>query len=41
MDPNDPFAKLCVPDLVKNINIKVYNLMTRINETKNIVWHKT
>ena len=40
-NPNDPFAKLCVPDIVKNINIKVYNLMTRINETKNIVWHET
>ena len=22
---NDPFAKLCVPDIVKNINVKVYN----------------
>ena len=24
---NDPYAKLCVPDAVKNINIKVFNLM--------------
>ena len=40
-NPNDLFAKLCVPDIVKNINIKVHNLMTRINETKNIVWHET
>ena len=40
-NPNDPFAKLCVPDIVKNINVKVCNLMTRINETKNIVWHET
>ena len=40
-NPNDPFAKLCVSDIVKNINVKVYNLMTRINETKNIVWHET
>ena len=38
---NNPFAKLCVPDIVKNVNVKVYNLMTRINETKNIVWHET
>ena len=30
-----------MPDFVKNINVKVYNLMTRINETKNIVWHET
>ena len=26
---NDPYAKLCVPDVVKNINLKVFNLMSR------------
>ena len=30
---NDPYAKLCVPDVVKKINIKVFNLMSRTNET--------
>ena len=25
---NDPYAKLCVLDVVKNINIKVFNLMS-------------
>ena len=25
---NDPYAKLCVTDVVKNINIKVFNLMS-------------
>ena len=24
---NDPYAKVCVPDVVKNINVKVFNLM--------------
>ena len=24
---NDPYAKLCVPDTIKNINVKVFNLM--------------
>ena len=38
---NDPYAKLCVPDIIKNINIKVFNLMSRTNETKYIKWHKT
>ena len=28
---NDPYAKLCVPDVVKNINVKVFNLMSTIN----------
>ena len=31
---NDPFAKLCVPDITKNINVKVFNLMARINGMK-------
>ena len=31
---NDPYAKLCVPEVVKNMNIRVFNLMSRSNETK-------
>ena len=38
---NDPYAKLCVPDVVKNINVKVFNLMSFTNQTKHIKWHKT
>ena len=30
---NDPYAKLCVPDIVKNLSVKVFNLMSRANET--------
>ena len=37
---NDPYAKLCVPDTIKNINVKVFNLMSRTNETRHIEWHK-
>ena len=38
---NDPYAKLHVPDIAKNINVKVFNLMSRINETRHMVWHET
>ena len=38
---NDPHAKLCVPDIAKNINVKVFNLIQRINETRHIIWHET
>ena len=31
---NDPFAKLCVSDVVEKINLKVFNLMARANETR-------
>ena len=37
---NDPYAKLCVPDIIKKINVKVFNLMARINKTRQIVWHE-
>ena len=26
----------CVPDVVKNLNVKVFNLMSRTNETRHI-----
>ena len=38
---NDPYAKICVPDIVKNLNVKVFNLMSRTNETKSIKLHDT
>ena len=38
---NDPYAKLCIADTIKNITVKVFNLMSRNNETRHIKWHKT
>ena len=37
---NDPYAKICVPDAVKDVNVKVFNLMSRTNETKHKKWHE-
>ena len=33
---NDPYARICVPNIVKNLNVKVFNLVTLTNETKHI-----
>ena len=33
---NDPYAKMCVTHVVKNLNVKVFNLMSRTNETRYI-----
>ena len=33
---NDPYAKICVPDVIKDLNVKVFNLMSRTIETRNI-----
>ena len=38
---NDPYAKLCVPDVFKNIKVKVFNLVSKTNETRHIKWHET
>ena len=37
---NDPIAKLCVPSIVRNMNIKVFSMLSRINETRKITWHE-
>ena len=31
---------MCVPHVTKNLNVKVFNLMSRTNETTHIKWHK-
>ena len=36
---NDPYAKICVPDVVKNLNVKVFNLMSRANKIRHIKWN--
>ena len=33
---NYPYAKICVPDVVKNLNVKVFNIISRTNETRDI-----
>ena len=38
---NNPPEKLCVPDVIKNLNIKVFNVMPRTNETRHLEWHET
>ena len=38
---SNPYAKMCVPDIAKNLNVKAFNLMSRTNETRHIKWHET
>ena len=37
---NYPYAQICVPDVVKNLNVKVFNLMSTTNKTRFIEWHE-
>ena len=38
---NDPYSKICVPDVVKDLKVKVFNLMLRTNETRHIKCNET
>ena len=37
---NDPYAKICVSDVVKNLNVKAFNLTSRSNESRSIKSHE-
>ena len=38
---NDPYVNICVPDVITDLNVKIFNLMSRTNETRHIKWHET
>ena len=38
---DNPMAKLCVPNISKRVNMKVYNFLMRLNETRNVLWHES
>ena len=38
---NNPLAKLCVPIVVKSLNIKVFNIVSGTNETRRRESHET
>ena len=40
-DINNSYAKICVPDVIKDLSVKVFNLMSRTNRTRFIKWHET
>ena len=38
---DNPISKICVPKVIKNVNMKVYNFLIRLNETRNVLWHES
>ena len=38
---DNPMAKLCVPNIIKRVNMKVYNFLMRLNETRNVLRHES
>ena len=38
---NNLYAKFCVPDVAKNLNVRALNVISRTNKTRHIEWHET
>ena len=38
---DNPMLKLCVPHVIKGVNMQVYNFLMRLNETRNVLWHES
>ena len=38
---NNPTTKLCVPNVIKRVNMQVYNFLMMLNETRNVLWHES
>ena len=38
---DNPIAKLCVPNVIKRVNMQVYNFLMMLNETRNVLWHES
>ena len=37
----NPYSRVCVPDITKNVTLKILDLMTLTNKTKRIIIHKS
>ena len=40
-DVKNPYFKICLPDIVKNVSINVFDLLSEKNVLKNISFHKS
>ena len=38
---NNPIATLCVPDIIKRVNMYVYNFLVMLNKTRSVLWHES
>ena len=38
---DNPMEKLCVPNVIKRVNMQVYDFLMMLNETRNVLWHES
>ena len=37
----NPYAKVYVPDIIKNVTVKMFDLMALTNKTKQVIFHES
>ena len=37
----NPYSRVCVPDITKNVTLKIFDLMTLTNKTKQMIIHES
>ena len=40
-DINNPHSRVCIPDIVKNVTVKMFDLMNLENTTKQVEFHES
>ena len=38
---DNPMTKLFIPNVIKRVNMQVYNFLMMLNETRNVLWHES
>ena len=38
---NNAYSRVCIPNITKNVTVKVFNLISQQNKTKQIIFHKS
>ena len=38
---SNPYSRVCIPDITKNVTLKIFDLMTLTNKTKQIIIHES
>ena len=37
----NPYSRMCIPDIVKNVTVKIFDLISQQNKTRQITFHKS
>ena len=38
---DNPMSKICIPKIIKGVNMQVYKFLMGLNETRNVLWHES